>query len=137
MSLVHNFAQLLYLRPNILPSALFQATALYTRSDDLMSVLRHAMSCGLAENYRSFIKTYALLLRGKDGGHKRLQNVCKILQGHITLLPRRRQSSPSKYIISLKRNTKINIHTRQVIKVHFWPFVKFRKKKYIFVSPSP
>jgi len=39
MLFVHNFAQLLYLRPNILPSALFQTTSLYTKSEDLMSVI--------------------------------------------------------------------------------------------------
>jgi len=60
----------------------------------------------------------------------RLQNVGKILPGHTAPSPRRRQSSLSKYILSLEQNTKIFIHTRQLIKVHFWRVRKISKSDY-------
>jgi len=95
--------------------------------------LRHTISCGLAETYRSFVissKHMASVFGRKYGGRMRLQNVGKILPGHAEPLPRRRQSSPSKHILSLERNTKISTHTRQLIKVHFRRVRKISKSDY-------
>jgi len=72
-------------------------------------------------------KPTASVFGEKYGCRTRLQSVGKILPGLTAPLPRRRRHSPSNYILSLERTTKISTHSRKLIKIHFCRFRKISK----------